>query len=370
MTDTTAQDEPLIEPDEPAAPTTAKPTLKDRAKGALTHARTYIKKQPAPEDDGMRGIATISAIIAFLSLLGLFVLFGWNTILFNSPAFYRGVLLCGNAVFAVTLVALFFDIYYGYEMFDFWTAFITGAIATFFDVFVLVIEIQRWRRCPAGISQTDFDICNFHAGQEAVVPWFAVGVALLFAIGLLLLVVWYGLFRSPMTQAKIEKRRKSREAYLSEKPNYIIAAMSAVSLVVILAVMVMEIIPFVDDGPLPSAFFRGTFLLMPAAFFGAEFAYFGHTNKGFTIFAFVLGIIGNFSLIFAFIFEVARFFKCALGHLGSTLDNRICNDEGWFAFVLPSVLLFLIITGITTEVLLGLRIWTSDWSKKIKEAEE
>ena len=341
-----------------------KPTLKEKLKSKYERAKTYIK-QKKEDTYGTSGIAVISVIVASLTLATLLFLFGWNLFLSNSPAFYRGVLLSGNAVFAMVQVALFFDLYYGAEMFDFWTGFIVAVITTFFDVFVIVIEIQRWRRCPGAISPIDFNICAFHAGQEAVVPWFAVGVTVLFSIGLLLLIIWYGMLADPLTQEKMAKRRATRDKYLEELPNVAIGVMSAFSLAAILFVMIWEIIPVFDDGPLPSAFYRGTFLVIPAAFFGAEFAYFGHTNRGFAIVTFILGIIANFSLIWAFfVYEVERFFRCALGHVSSmALDNDICNNEGWLAFLLPSVMAFLLITGIATWVLILLRAFFSDWKK-------
>jgi hypothetical protein len=311
-----------------------------------------------------RLVALVAAITAFLTIGALVAVVVWHAVLefttssTGTPAFFRAVLLSMNGIFAVNLLSLWFD-RPRYELFDVYTAIIIGILTILVDAYLLVTELQRVFDCPTGMEHGPLSqlICNSFASQQAIVPWFSVAVVLLFAIGLLMLAIWYYTNKPKSTTNDGRSRLKKIRESFKESSNIAIAVIAAIMILVIIATVFISLFPV--NGTFMAAMYRGTFLIIPAHYAGAELAFFALTPPSWTIICLVFGFLSLASLIIGMILELPRMIHCSLGTGTPTvLDQGICNNEGWLAFWLPSVYVFLTILGVVTLILLFVRVFS------------
>lgn len=350
--------------------------LTARARSSALKARTFIRTRITSDNTFVVGL--VAAIAGFLSLFLHVALVVWNAIdIFNddSPAFFNSIFLVFNAVFVMNMLSIYWDRNTNYELFDFWTAFFVGILTLGMDIFLLVIELGRYFDCPPGGSSTiGFTICNSFNSKFAIVPWFVVAIFFLFAVKFVLLIIWYTLYekyriftsaqrlaastdlqqRDFSIRAGARRRLALIRANFREVSNVGIAIVATVILIVIFATAVIAM--FQINGDFPGWYKNGGFLILPAAYAGAEFAFFGVTPYSWAVFCFVIGIFALGSLGIGLAFEIPRFFHCVNGTSSSAFDDDVCNNEGWRAYLLPSVMTFVAILTIIAFVLVTIRM--------------
>ena len=310
------------------------------------------------DKENTSAVALIAAITAWVTIVLLVVVVGWHAFLefsaltagtSQNPAFFRAILLCMNGIFAMALLSMYFD-RPRYELFDVWSALIIGALTILVDIYLIITELMRVFDCPPGFQRGPVAnlICSDFTAQVGIVPWFSVAIILLFALGFLMLAVWYVSYRKPCAPKQVAAKRLARlRASIKSSSNIYIAVMAAAMLFIIFFCVIVAMLPV--NGTFSAAFYQGTFLIIPALYAGAELAFFAMTPLSWSYLCLVFGILSLISLVIGGIFEIPRFFHCLLGTgTPSTVDNQICTTEGWLAFVLPVAIFMLVIIGATS----------------------
>lgn len=356
-----------------------KPTgLTGRVRSSVSKARAYYQTRFQPDTTFVTGV--LAAITSFLTLALILTVTVWNAVILfttDSPSFFRAIFQCFEGVFAAGMLSIYFD-RTRYELFDFWTAMVFFLLKLPFTAYALILEISRVTSCPGGgTSSIYFTICSVYPSESDVLLWFTIAIFTLSLINFILLIVWYFQFdklriaaasgvlnRDPLLQQRdVTNRDEAASSRIAAKligqnmrnSNLGIAIIAVVVLVVILFTLVVAM--FSVAGDWAASFYRGGFLTLPATYAGAEIAFFMTTPYSWSIFCLVLGALSLVSLTLGLVKEIPRFFHCALGTAApTTFENDICANEGWRAFLLPSVMTSVAILLLVSFVLMIVRV--------------
>lgn len=321
-------------------------------------------------------ITAISTILASLAILALTALVIVAVASPHSPALFRATPLVVSAVFAVHVISVFVD----QELFDFRSAFVSGAVALVCNVVVLWNELTRWSRSSSlgggggGLTPLEAIIKLQYGSMLAVLPIFVLIITLFVIVDYVLLFFWYAERREQLIAIALLKRRnavrsfetdrqilREREREIAKRRSQLRGASArnsdrsavmgiAVAQIVILVVAVILALLYSDAG----SFYRGVYLIPVAMAAAAEYAFFGTTPRYWTTVSLIFAVFGLASSVFGAILELQRFFRCVLTTFvpANVVDSSICTDESWLGYFVPWALAVLAVLSVVQVVLL------------------
>ena len=326
----------------------------------LSKVRSYFRSRKTEDNTFVVGL--LAAITSFLTLALIVALTVWNAVIIfdtDSPSLFRTVFLCFEGVFAASMLSIYFD-RPNYELFDFGTALIVFLVKLIpFLAVPLVLEILRVMSCPTGGGSTlYFTICNSYASESSIALWFFIAISALSLVNFILLGAWFYQFRGREKSASATGGSKVAKeiAKNASKAHHVgIGIIAAIVLLVVAFVLVVAL--FKASGDYALWHYHGGFLVLPATYAGAELAFFFTTPPSWAILCLVLGALSLASLTLGLIKEIPRFFHCALGTVApSPLDNDICVNEGWRAYLVPSAMTLIAILLLVSFILMIVRV--------------
>ncbi len=293
-----------------------------------------------------RVLSAIVAVLTVLALLAVTVLFALDT---DSAVYYRAAALSLNGFVAVVALSGAAD----QQLFDLGSLVVFSVLALFVDIFLAIVELSRYFRCPNGSTQLDVATCD----DSAPLAFIALGVLLLTLLQLVFAVLWYLRYRAQLrTIAKVRlynavrngtvfKRSMNAQIECETRAALVrnAAPRSTASLVRrILAVILLVTVVFVVIIQLiyfrRGFFYRGALLLVSAHLAGAMYVYFGLTPRWWRWLTAFLAA-GSLALsLWATIIEWSRYARCANNEpLFVQIESDICNQDGFLGIVPPII---------------------------------
>lgn len=345
----------------------------ETAKKGSKLSRFRARYTTLKEQDNTFTVGLLAAITSFLTLLLLVALVVWNSIIIfttDSATPFRTIFLATEGVFAAAMLSIYFD-RPKYELFDFGTALLIFVVKLIpFLGIPLALEIMRVMSCPSGWGSTlYFTICNSYTNESSIPLWFFIAVSALSLVNFILLGAWFYQYSGRPKEAESPPGRTMSKAVrenLANSSSIGIGIIAVIVLVVIIFTMVVAL--FKANGDYAVWHYHGGFLILPATYAGMELAFFMTTPPSWAILCLIVGGLSLASLVLGLIKEIPRFFHCALGTgAPSTLDNDICANEGWRAFLLPSVMTLVTLLLLGSFIFMIVRVRNNAAAKKAKE---
>lgn len=295
-----------------------------------------------------RVLSAIVAALTVAALIAITVLFALDT---DSAVYYRAAALSINGFVAVVAISGAVD----QQLFDLGSLVVFGVIALFIDIFVAIVELSRYFRCPNGATQLDVATC----GDSGAMAFITLVVLLLTLLQLIFAVLWYLRYRAQLNtirsvrlynavrngtlykrsmNAQIECERRNMlmttRAAASRSTASIVRRVVAVALLITLAFVVVVQLIYFRRG----FFYRGALLLVPAHLAGAMYVYFGATPRWWRWLTLVLAIASLALTIWMMVLEWTRYARCVNNEpLFVQIESDICNQDGFRGIIPPIV---------------------------------
>lgn len=323
--------------------------------------------------------ATSSALTSFSLVLSVGVLIAIAVVVVaqlaspDSPAFFRAAMLIPSAFFATVGLSVYVD----EELFDFYTAFTSGALAILVNFVLLYFEIGRAAACAGigGASQTPLEnrVCTLFASQRNLVPIVSAVVSAAVLILYVMLFFWHRQRRAYLLLKRDIKLRNSsrsnevdRQILMAAAKRRLLRIKAALRAAgsnpqrvatMVLSVLQVAIVVFVMAlaifYPNAAAFYRSSALLLTTFAAASEMAFFGTTPRNWTWLVLAFSILSAAATIISLVFEFPRMIRCLSGSLAPVgiTEQDICVDEGFLSVVVPFALLTCAGASIATAIL-------------------